>query len=82
MPATNNYSQSNPATQAPANSAFAITAHDTEELSFVTRAVYVGVSGDVVAKLDGDSAAVTFKNNLASCAGLVATPTLKLGTRA
>lgn len=62
MPATNNYSQSNPATQAPANSAFAITPHNTEELSFVTRAVYVGVSGDVVAKLDGDSAAVTFKN--------------------
>ena len=24
--------------------------------------MYVGVSGDVVAKLDGDSAAVTFKN--------------------
>ena len=62
MPATNNYSQSNPATQAPANSAFVITPSNSEELLFVTRAVYVGVSGDVVAKLDGDSAAVTFKN--------------------
>ena len=59
MPATNTYSQSDVAAQAPASSAFAITPGD-EEFSVVTRGVFVGGAGSVVAQLVGDSATVTF----------------------
>ena len=60
MPAANNFSQSDVATQAPASSAFAITPNDSEEFATVTRGVYVGGAGSVVAQLAGDSATVTF----------------------
>jgi len=60
MPAANNFSQSDVAAQAPASSAFAITPNDSEELTTVTRGVYVGGAGSVVAQLAGDSATVTF----------------------
>ena len=59
MPATNQFSQSDVATQAPASSAFAITPGD-EEFSVVTRGVFVGGAGSVVAQLAGDSSTVTF----------------------
>ena len=59
MPAQNNYSQSDIATQAPASSAFAITPGD-DEFSVVTRGVFVGGAGSVVAQLAGDSSTVTF----------------------
>lgn len=62
MPATNQYSQSDPATQAPASSAFAITPDDDEEFAVVTRGIYVGGAGTVVAQLAGDSSTVTFSN--------------------
>jgi hypothetical protein len=43
----------------PITHAFAVTPHDTNELTNQTRGIYVGVSGDVkVTTIDGD--AVTF----------------------
>ena len=48
---------------APAQGAIAVTPHDTTELSKKpTRALFVGVGGDVALKLTDDTAAVTFKN--------------------
>ena len=60
MTATNQFSQSDPATQAPASSAFVITPDDDEEFAVVTRGIYVGGAGTVVALLAGDADAVTF----------------------
>ena len=60
MPATNNFAQTARETQAPAANAFAITPHDTNELTTVTRAIYVGGDGNLVVKLAADSANVTF----------------------
>ncbi len=59
MPAANNFSQSDVATQAPASSAFAITPGN-DEFAVVTRGVYVGGAGSVVAQLAGDASTVTF----------------------
>lgn len=59
MPATNQFSQSDVATQAPASSAFAITPGD-EEFAVVTRGVFVGGAGSVVVQLAGDASTVTF----------------------
>lgn len=45
----------------PAANAFAVTPHDTDELAFVTRGLYLGVSGDVaVVMANGNE--VTFTN--------------------
>ena len=62
MPAINQYSQSDPATQSPASSAFAITPNDSEEFAVVTRGIYVGGAGTVVAKLASASSTVTFSS--------------------
>jgi hypothetical protein len=56
---TNNFAQNENATQAPATNAFAITPHDSTELTFTTRALYVGGAGNVVVRLSGDAANVT-----------------------
>jgi len=45
----------------PYKNAFAITPSDTVALAEVTRAIYVGVAGDITMQLQGDSAAVLFK---------------------
>ena len=44
----------------PANSAAAVVPHDTNDLSVVTRAIYVGVAGDVKVDMVGEGTAVVF----------------------
>ena len=44
----------------PAIHAFAITAHNTDDLAYVTRGLYVGVSGDVKVDMRGGESAVVF----------------------
>jgi uncharacterized protein (UPF0261 family) len=46
--------------EAPATTAFAVTPDDDDELSEVTRALYVGVAGDVAVVMAEGSSAVTF----------------------
>jgi hypothetical protein len=53
MPATDTFSTTSAALTSPAEHAFAITPHDSNSLSFVTREMYVGSGGDVVAVFAG-----------------------------
>ena len=46
---------------APATGAFAITPHNSTNFSTVTRAIYVGVTGDVTAVMLDGATAVLFK---------------------
>jgi hypothetical protein len=47
--------------QTPVRHSFAITPSDTNELPFVTRAIYIGSSGDITLRLADDTGSVTFK---------------------
>ena len=46
--------------ESPATHAFAITPHNTNDLAYVTRGLYVGVSGDVKVDMRGGESAVVF----------------------
>lgn len=46
----------------PAYNAEVVTAHDTTELAKVSRALYVGVGGDVSVQFAGVGTAIVFKN--------------------
>lgn len=61
MPAVDNYGQHKIELQAPSGSFAAITKSDSVDLAFVTRGVYVGGSGDVVAVSPAGDV-VTFSN--------------------
>lgn len=58
--ATDNFSNLQPGLNAPASSGFAITPHDTNELTRVPRAIYIGTGGTLVATVGGTD--LTFKN--------------------
>lgn len=61
MAADNPYSVHEALPPGPCRRALAITPHDTNELEFVTRFIYVGGTGDVAVVTEyGDT--VTFKN--------------------
>ena len=52
--------------ESPAKNSFSITPHATNEVgTYLPRAIYVGVGGDIVMRLEGDTADITFKNVVA-----------------
>ena len=60
MPALDTFKEYHAALSSPAEHAFSITPHATDELSHTTRAIYIGGAGDVELVLKGDSTAVVF----------------------
>lgn len=59
MPASDIFSRFRQDNFSPVTNAFAVTPHNTNELTFVTRALYVGTGGDVKVTMQ-DSGTVTF----------------------
>jgi hypothetical protein len=59
MAATDNYKSNSIGLDSPPRKAFAVTTHDTNELSNVSRGLWIGGAGDVTVILADDSAAVT-----------------------
>ena len=57
---TDTFSMQLAALESPAFSAFAVTPHDTNDLAYTTRGLYVGVSGDVKVDMAGSGTAVVF----------------------
>lgn len=51
-----------PGQDAPAVETLAITAHNTNDLTTVSRALWVGTGGDIALMASGDSASVILKN--------------------
>lgn len=60
MAATDRFGDRNPSVIQSARKCFAITPHDTTELTYVTTGIYVGGAGDVKIIAVDDSVAVTF----------------------
>jgi hypothetical protein len=60
MAATDPFVNTQGGLQSPCRSTFVITPSDTNELPFVTRAIYVGGAGSITARLADDTASVTF----------------------
>ena len=52
----------NAAHNMPVSNVVAVTPHDTNALAFTTRAIYVGVAGDVVCRPADSSSDITIKN--------------------
>lgn len=61
MPATDNFKSNSPGLSSPLTRAVAVTPSDDTDLEFVTRAIYVGVAGNLeVLTIGGDT--VTFED--------------------
>jgi len=59
MPATDTFSRFQATVISPLTTAASVTPHNTNELEYVTRAVYVGGTGDVAVTMQ-DGGSVTF----------------------
>lgn len=57
-----NFQTSSDSLIAPANAAFMITPDDVNELSDVTKALYIGTGGDIVLRPQQGTSDVTFRN--------------------
>lgn len=64
MPATDIFASRQDALADPCDNAFAITPSDSTDFTYVSRGIYVGVSGDIMAVM-ADGTAVLFKNAVA-----------------
>lgn len=60
MSAVDTFKQQPETEWSPATSSVSVTPSDSEELAYLTRALYVGVGGNLSVKLRDDSAAVVF----------------------
>jgi len=60
--ANDNFAAHGDAPAAPSRAPFAITPHDTNELTIVPKAIYVGTGGTLVLRGVEGTADVTFKN--------------------
>lgn len=61
MPAKDTYVNYSPAISGPIAKAVAVTPSDSVDLEFVTRAIYVGTTGNIAAVMPGGNV-VTFSN--------------------
>lgn len=59
MPAVDSFSRFQTHDVSPVTNAVAVTPHNTNELSYVSRALYVGTGGDIAVTMQ-DSGSVTF----------------------
>ena len=68
--ATDSFQTSSDMLAAPSRAPFAVTPHDSTELSIIPKALYVGTGGTVILRGVGGTADVTFKNvaRLSMCA--------------
>jgi len=62
MPAIDKQAQRGDTTDFPAKSLRAVTPHDTDELPFVAKALYIGTGGNVAIIAQEDDTAVTMTN--------------------
>ena len=67
---------------APANAAAAVTPSDSADLTYTTRSLYIGVSGDVVVRMRGQTSTVTFKGVPVGILPIRADRVLSTGTAA
>lgn len=61
MPAIDALSGYTVGPEAPADDAASVTPHDTTELAYITRGLYVGTAGDVTVVMAGSGTDITFK---------------------